>query len=293
MHRREFLGATSLVLTRTSSWGALYRPNIPRTFSLDPITQLEIECKARIGVALHETGSEQRIVYRGNEHFAMCSTYKLLLAGAILARVQRRKESLDRRIIVGDGDVIGHSPFVAKRAGATVTVQELCQAMMVESDNGAANLMLSSIGGPAALTQFLRGIGDSSTRLDRTEPTVNESMPGELRDTTTPIAMLGSVERLLLGPVLLQTYRNQLIRWMIECQTGLRRLRDGLPEGWRAGDKTGTGVRGTYNDIAICWQPNRAPLIVACYITDSNLEVEAANLIFRTLAIILLNMLIK
>lgn len=295
MDRRAFLVAGGAGLVSASAWAAMRKiePSHPPVADPlhDAIARIEAESGGRLGVALHDTGTGHRFAYRGDERFAMCSTFKLLLAGAVLARVQQRTERLDRRLPIRQGDVIGHAPFTAKRTGGTATVAELCRAMVVESDNGAANLMLAAIGGPAALTRFLRQSGDTATRLDRNEPSLNEATPGDPRDTTTPLAMLGSAERLWLGPVLDQAGRAQLTNWAIACQTGLARLRAGLPTGWRAGDKTGTGDRGTYNDVAIFWPPRRKPVLVASYLTGSTLETDAGNAIHAKVARALVGML--
>jgi beta-lactamase class A len=309
MDRRAFLVAGGSALAATSAWAATRKiesSHPPAADQLhDRIARIEATSGGRLGVALHDTGTGRRFAYRGDERFPMCSTFKLLLAGAVLARVQQGKERLDRRLNVRHGDVVGWAPFSARRAGGTATVAELCRAMTVESDNGAANLMLAAIGGPAALTRFLRQIGDTTTRLDRTEPTLNEAAPGDPRDTTTPLAMqgtaerlwlgaalapttpllmLGSAERLWLGPVLAPVYRAQLVNWAIACRTGRARLRAGLPAGWRAGNKTGTGDHGTYNDVAIFWPTNRKPVLVTSYLTQSNLETDAANAIHAKVA---------
>jgi beta-lactamase class A len=287
MDRRAFLMAGSAGLMSASAWAAMRKIEGPHPAAdplHDAIARIEAESGGRLGVALHDTGTGRRFAYRGDERFALCSTFKLLLAGAVLARVQQRAERLDRRVPIRHGDVIGHAPFTAKRAGGTATVAELCRAMAVESDNGAANLMLAAIGGPAALTRFLRQSGDMATRLDRNEPSLNEAVPGDPRDTTTPLAMLGSAERLWLGPVLEPAGRAQLTDWAIACRTGLDRLRAGLPAGWRAGDKTGTGDRGTYNDVAIVWPPRRKPVLVASYLTGSRLGSDAGSAIHAKVA---------
>jgi len=288
MDRRTFLVAGGVGLASTSAWAAMRKIGAPRRPVAgelhDAIARIEAESGGRLGVALHDTGTGRRFAYRGDERFAMCSTFKLLLAGAVLARVQQRAERLDRRLPVSGSDVIGHAPFSAKRVGGTATVAELCRAMMVESDNGAANLMLAAIGGPAGLTRFLRQTGDMVTRLDRTEPSLNEATPGDPRDTTTPLAMLGSAERLWLGPALAPASRARLTAWAIECRTGLARLRAGLPEGWRAGDKTGTGDRGTYNDVAIVWAPRRKPVLITSYLAGSTLGTDAGNAIHAKVA---------
>jgi len=250
------------------------------------IAALEARSRGRLGVAVLDTADGKTFAHRGDERFPMCSTFKLLLAGAVLSRVDRARERLDRRVPVRKGDPIGHAPFTAKRVGKTASVAELCRAMTVESDNGAANLMLAAVGGPAALTRFLRSVGDPATRLDRSEPELNTSIPGDPRDTTTPNAMLGTTEKLLLGAVLHESSRAQLTQWMIECQTGLTRLRAGLPHGWRAGDKTGTSdaSAGTYNDVAIFWPPQRKPVLVASYLTQAKVKDDAANAVHAAVA---------
>lgn len=287
MDRRAFLVAGGTALVATSALAATRKIDGSRTLIADSlhdtIARIEAESGGRLGVALHDTGTGRRFAYRGNEQFALCSTFKLLLAGAVLARVQLGAERLDRPLPVRHSDVVANSPFAARRAGGTATVGELCRAMVVESDNAAANLMLAAIGGPAALTRFLRQIGDRVTRLDSAEPLLNDA-PGDQRDSTTPLAMLGSAERLLLGPTLAPAHRARLTNWTIECRTGLKRLRAGLPKGWRAGDRTGTGTHGTYNDVAIFWPPRRKPVLVASYLAGSNLETDAGHAIHAKVA---------
>lgn len=150
-----------------------------------------------------------------------------------------------------------------------MTVAELCEATMVLSDNTAANLLLRRQGGPAGLTAWLRGLGDTHTRLDRTEPTLNDVPPGEVRDTTTPLAMLRTVQMLVLGEALAPPSRAQLQAWLLGNLMGDKRLRAGMPPGWRVGEKTGT-AQGTANDVGVVRPaPGQgAPAVVACYLTE-------------------------
>ena len=158
-----------------------------------------------------------------------------------------------------------------------MTMADLCEAAMIYSDNTAANLILASLGGPQAIGAFARTLGDTQTRLDRTEPTLNESIPGDPRDTTTPNAMIRSMQTLLIGEILTGASRKQLTQWLIANKTGDTRLRAGLPQGWRIGDKTGTGERGSTNDIAIIWPPDRPPILVTVYFTESPAAPEQRN----------------
>jgi beta-lactamase class A len=153
---------------------------------------------------------------------------------------------------------------------------ELCAAAVELSDNTAANLILGSIGGPPGWTRFVRSIGDASSRLDRTEPTLNTAIAGDPRDTTTPSAMARDLEAALLGQAMSPASRGQLKTWMVAAQTGLSRLRAGLPPGWQVGDKTGSGDHGTSNDIAVAWAP-AGPIVIACYLTGADAATSAAR----------------
>ncbi len=234
------------------------------------IAALERKNGGRLGVAILETARDQQIAHRGNERFPLCSTFKFLAAAFILARVDRKQESLSRRIVYSRDILVAHSPITEKHADAGgVSLGEICAAAMTLSDNTAGNLMLDSFGGPAALTAYLRSLGDTVTRLDRRERDLNEATPGDLRDTTTPNAMLTVLCKTVLGDALSASSREQLIAWMVANRTGDKRLRAGVPNGWRVGDKTGSGGNNATNDIAVIWPPSRAPIIVTAYYIGS------------------------
>ena len=149
-----------------------------------------------------------------------------------------------------------------------MTVEALCHAALTRSDNTAANLLLETIGGPAGITDFARALGDTVTRLDRIELSLNESLAGDPRDTTSPTAMSGDLKSVLLGNVLSQRSRDKLALWMEANLTGLDRLRAKLPASWRVADKTGANGEHTSNDIAVVWPAGRPAIIVSAYITQ-------------------------
>ncbi len=243
------------------------------------IAAAETKSQGRLGVAVRDTGTGATFAYRGDERFPMCSTFKFLLAAMVLAEVDAGRERLDRTLPITKADLVDYSPMTGPLVGTEASVAALCEAAVTLSDNTAANVLLTAVGGPAGLTAFVRRSGDPVTRLDRNEPTLNEGTPGDPRDTTTPLAMLGDLDRLVLGRTLTPASRDQLTLWLVACRTGDTRLRAGLPKGWRAGDKTGTGPRGSINDIAVIWPPGRAPLLVTSYLTLSPLDAAAGNAI--------------
>lgn len=242
------------------------------------LRELERRNGGRLGVAMLDTAGGRRVVYRGDERFPMCSTFKFLASALMLARVDRREEQLDRRIVFSEADLVTYSPATKEHAGPNgMTVEAICAAAMTLSDNTAGNLMLASFGGPAGLTAFVRTLGDPVTRLDRIETELNEGTPGDPRDTTSPLAMLGTMQKLVTGDVLSAASRERLIGWLVENKTGDKRLRAGMPSSWRIGDKTGTGGNGSANDIAVAWPPGRAPVFVTVYYTGSTISDEARN----------------
>ncbi|MDN3921918.1 class A beta-lactamase [Roseateles violae] len=236
------------------------------------LAELEALSGGELGVCALDSGSGQLIGHKAEQRFAMCSTFKALLAGQVLARVEAGALSLAQQLPVKRADLLPHAPAVeAKLKDGRMTVAELCAGSVELSDNAAANLLLSLCGGPKALTAWLRDIGDPLTRLDRSEPELNSNIPGDPRDSTTPAAMAETLRRLLLGEQALRRAesRAQLLGWMERSPTGRARLRAGLPAGWRAGDKTGTGTRGAVNDVAIVFPPGRAPWLIAVYMSGS------------------------
>lgn len=263
------------MLTRRTLVAGIALAPVAARAAANPFAAIEAASGGRLGVAVLDTGSGRRMAWRADERFPMCSTFKLLAAAFVLARVDRGQERLDRVIAVDRTDLPPNSPATAK--ADAMTLAALAQAAVTVSDNGAANLMLDSFGGPAALTRFARSLGDRVTRLDRTEPDLNTATPGDPRDTTTPAAMLATLRTLLLGNALTPASCALLTGWTVAATTGLTALRAGLPDDWRVGDKTGAGEHGTRGDIAVAWPPGRAPVVIAAYLKDTTLDLAGRN----------------
>lgn len=273
--RRTFLIGTTALLGAGVSCSAAFAQ--PLQDMKETIAGIEGGVKGRLGVAVLDTGSDRRFGYREDERFPMCSTFKLLAAAAILKRVERGQETLGRRVHFSKSDLVTYSPATEKHLDDGMTVAELCEAAITLSDNTAGNLMLGMLGGPSGVTVFARGLGDPLTRLDRTEPTLNEAVPGDVRDTTTPAAMAENLRKLMFGDALAKASSGQLKTWLLANKTGNARLRARLPAGWRVGDKTGSGERGSTNDVGILWPPDSAPIVVAVYLTETEVPAGRRN----------------
>ena len=158
-----------------------------------------------------------------------------------------------------------------------MSLADLCAASIVVSDNTAANFVLAALGGPKGVTQFFRALGDSTSRLDRIETDLNESTPGDVRDTTTPAAAVADLDKILLGDALKPASRERLKKWMVEDKVAGPLLRAALPEGWRIADKTGAGGHGSRGIVAAIWPPGRAAIVVAIYLTETPASLDARN----------------
>lgn len=236
------------------------------------IAAIEARLGGRMGAAALDTQTGKHFEHRATERFPMCSTFKVVLVSAILSRVDANQEKLDRFIHYTKADLLDYAPITkAHLQEGGMTISALCAAAIEYSDNTAANLLLTILGGPAHVTRYAHSLGDSVTRLDRTEPTLNNAAPGDVRDTTSPLAMLHDMQTLLLEKKALSSdSRQRLDAWLVANTTGSGSLRAGLPSAWRIGDKTGSGKNGATNDIAICWPPNRAPIFITAYFVGSS-----------------------
>lgn len=290
MQRRHFNQKTgkAAIAAFATLCCALTRPRLGMAASDLPAERFRQRMQAieqtsggRLGVAVLDTHTGAAFAHRGSERFPLCSTFKFLAAAQVLARVDSGADQLDRRIAVQASDLIPYAPVTQPRVGGEpMTLAELCDAAVTLSDNVAGNLLLRSLGGPAAVTAYLRGLGDTQTRLDRTEPDLNQALPGDLRDTTTPEAMLQTLHKIVLGAALSPASRVQIVQWLVDNKTGDRKIRAALPSGWRAGDKTGAGAFGTNNDIAVLWRPGPMPMrpvLVTAYLTDTSVDQAARD----------------
>lgn len=243
------------------------------------LADLERRHGGRLGVTILDVATGARRGWRQDERFLACSTFKAVLAAHVLRRVDAGQETLERRVAVGEADLVPWSPVTETFVGTPgMTVAQLCDAAITMSDNAAANLLHAASGGPAALTAFVRSLGDTVSRFDRTEPALNEhDHAGDERDTVTPASMAATLYTLLFGEALSRRSRDLLRAWLVTNRTGDARLRAGFPATWLVGDKTGTNGSGTAADVGAAWPTTRPPLIVTAYCEMPRASADARN----------------
>ncbi|WP_261886321.1 class A beta-lactamase [Vibrio pomeroyi] len=245
------------------------------------IAQIESRVSERIGVAVYDSATEQTWSYKGDERFPMMSTFKTLACANLLYDHENEGLDLESNVGVKSDELIAWSPVTKAFVGKEISLRDACAATMEMSDNTAANIVLGSIGGPNGLTEFLRSMGDSKTRLDHIEPDLNHARPGDERDTTTPKTMVKTLNELVYGNVLSEESRVQLNNWMMDNKVSDGMIRSILPDGWKIADRSGAGAYGSRAITAIVWSETRAPLIISISLTETELTIPERDAVIN------------
>jgi beta-lactamase class A len=205
------------------------------------------ENPGEFGIAAMDLATGKSISFNGNEAFPMASTMKIAVAAAYLAEVDAGRRSLD--------DMVG-----------TATAGALMDAMITRSDNRATDLLLATLGGPEPVDRWLRGHGLQGIRIDRTIAQLLSARRDlrDVRDSSTPTAMLGLLRLIDSGTALRPGSRSVLLDMMARCRTGSNRIRGILPPGARVENKTGT-LSGYTGDVGYLISPTGRRIAVAFF----------------------------
>lgn len=251
----------------------------------EQLANLELSAKGRLGVYAINTANHEVVAYHSNERFPMCSTHKVMAVAAMLKASEASPNLLKTVLHYDSSDLVVWSPVTEKHLQSGMSFQALGRASITLSDNTAINLIIKWLGGPEAVTSFARSIGDERFALNRYEPELNSAIPGDYRDTSTPLAQATSLRQLVLGQILDFKTRKLLKLWLINNTTGDKRIRVGVPENWIVGDKTGTcGSFGAIGDIGIIWPKKDAPMIIAIYFTGKNKHEQSSEVVIAKAA---------
>jgi beta-lactamase class A len=211
------------------------------------LAAMATENPGEFGIAAMDVATGKMISFNGNEAFPMASTMKVAVAAAYLAEVDAGRRSLD--------DMIGN-----------VSAARLMDVMMTRSDNHATDMLISTLGGPAAVDGWMRRHGLTGIRVDRTIAQVLSARRDlrDVRDSSTPTAMLGLLRVIDAGTALKPESRSLLLDMMWRCRTGSNRIRGILPAGAKVENKTGT-LSGYTGDVGFLTSPGGRRIAVAFF----------------------------
>ncbi len=279
LSRRRLL-AGGLSLTALAACASPIRPVDPGSSEqpVPPTDNWVEELERREGVIVGlwavDLPSGRWLAHRAKDRFAMCSTFKGYAAAAVLLRADRGQLALADTVTITPAQLVTYSPVTEPLVGQPVTIEVLCQAVLQQSDNSAANALLRVLGGPSAITEFARMLGDEESRLDRWETELNSAVPGDPRDTSTPLALGIGFRAALTGDVLNPPTRELLGEWMRANETS--NMRAGLP-GWATADKTGSGGYGAANDVGVAYGPDGQQLLLSIMTRSATDDPDAPN----------------
>ena len=200
-----------------------------------------------VGIAALDLRSGELVALRGDEPFPMASTVKIAVAANYLAQVEHGRRSLDDTIS-------GRS------------ARSLMEAMIIRSDNHATDVLMRDLGGPQTLQAWLDQNQITGLRIDRNIAQLLSARRDlrDRRDSSTPTAMVGLLQRIDSGQLLKPTSKSYLLGLMARCQTGKNRIRGMLPFGTRVENKTGT-LNGLTTDVGFITLPDGRRVAVALF----------------------------
>jgi beta-lactamase class A len=211
------------------------------------LTALVDSRPGNFGIAALDLKTGETITVRGTEPFPMASTMKIAVAALYLKQVEYGRRSLDDRIQ-------GYS------------ARALMKSMIIKSNNAATDILLQDLGGPDALQAWIEQNKLSGMRVDRTIAQLLRAKRDlyDLRDSSTPVAMVQLLRRLDSGELLRPWSREYLLGLMEQCSTGKNRMRALLPYGTKVEHKTGT-LNGLTADVGYITLPDGRRLAVAFF----------------------------
>lgn len=237
------------------------------------LQQLEEDLDGRVGVSSVQLGSGRTVDYRQDEPMGFASTFKTFLAAEVLRQVPEQERGETLRWTQADVDRAGWSPVTGEHVEEGLTILELAEAAMRQTDNTATNVLLERIGGLDALGAGLAALGDTTTEVADDEPGVNDVEPGSTENTTTPATFTANLATLLSTDHLAEADLALLRSWMTGNATGDDLVRAGAPDGWEVLDKSG-GAGAMRNDLAIVIPPDGDPIVLTVLTTRTDPGAE-------------------
>jgi beta-lactamase class A len=233
-----------LALTVQPAWAQI--SSAGRTLE-QRLAAMAAENPGEFGIAALDLSTGEIVSFNGDEPFPMASTMKIAVAAAYLAEVDAGRRSLDETI-----------------AGSSAL--RLMDAMIVRSDNRATDLLINTLGGPGAVDRWMRAHNLTGIRVDRTIAQLLSDRRDlrDVRDSSTPTAMLGLLRLIDSGPALSPSSRHLLLDMMRRCATGSNRIRGILPAGATVEHKTGTLSNYT-GDVGFLTTPEGRRIAVAFF----------------------------
>jgi beta-lactamase class A len=259
----------------------------------DQLANLAVPAQGKVGAAavLVETGESASL--EGNQRFPMQSVYKFPIAMAVLHEVDSGTLQLDQAVTVEPADMVPsgfHSPIRDRYPkGVTLHLRDLLRSMISESDGTASDVLLRMAGGPAAVTEYLQGLGIQGIAVATSEAEMAQGPMVQYRNFATPLQMAALLVKFQNGAGLSSASRALLMQWMTGPPASRHRLAGLLPPGTPVAHKTGSsgtsnGLTRATNDVGLITLPDGRHLAVVVFVSDSTAGDDVRDAVIARIA---------
>ncbi len=260
------------------------------------IEQIASSKKAVVGVSIISNDGKDKISVNGEKHLPMQSVFKFHIGLLMMSEIDKGKFSLDQKIEIKKDELLPglYSPIREKYPeGATLTIAEILEYTVSQSDNVGCDVLLKLLGGPLAVENYFVKNKFKDIAIKINEETMQNNWDLQFRNWTTPEAASKVLQAFFYNKkkYLSQKSYDFIWRLMRETSTGANRLKGQLPEGTVVAHKTGfsgtnkqTGVTAAVNDIGIVFLPNGKHFFISVFVTDSKEDTEANERLIAEIA---------
>lgn len=244
------------------------------------IKQITDAVDGHVGVAVMDMSSMDTLLYNPDGIFPMQSVYKFPLALAVLKQVDDGKLSLTQKIKLTKKNLHEDtwSPLRDKypNGGVEVTLQEILEYTVTQSDNNGCDILFNLVNGPKAVNAFIHSLGISEISIKNTEEEMHANSNLQFDNWSKARAMLKLLflfhEKKILQPA------TQALLWkmMRETSVGPNRIKGLLPGETEVLHRTGTGAQlndgrmSAVNDVGIVKLPNGKYFLIVVFISRAN-----------------------
>jgi len=256
--------------------GPTQAPRSAQAVLTPQFAQLAKPAGGRVGVAATVVETGESVALAGTERFPMQSVFKLPIALAVINEVEQGRLRWTQPVRLASADMRGgHSPLHDKYPqGTELPLQELMHYMVTESDNSACDKLLAMLGGPPAVTRYLRSLGLTQVVVATTEGQMGADELAQYRSWATPLGMNQVLVKLQQGRTMQPANRTMLLGYLASTPRGAHRLKGRLPAGTVVAHKTGAsgthnGLTRATNDVGLITLPDGQHLALSVFVADS------------------------
>ena len=254
---------------------------------------------ATVGVSMIANNFKDTVNINGNLHLPMQSVFKFPIALAVLSEVDKGRFKLNQKIKITSNDlnlsndlVLNWSPIKEKFPnGTTMTLAEIIQYTVAQSDNNVCDILLRLLGGTTAVEKFLFQHQISDISIKAGEGDMHKDWDIQFLNWATPIALTNLLTKFYLNDNLLSEKSYQFLwKTMKETSTGMNRIKGQLPQGTIVAHKTGTSgsidkiVTPATNDMGIILLPNGNPIFISVLVSNSEEDNKTNEKIISDIA---------